>query len=315
MNLRKAKLMNTTGPPVDSANADAVDLPDTPLWHYTDTGGLLGILSNVDKKAENGRPGSETYKPVLRASAAQFLNDRRELVHGLNLVKDYLDVLVHNGSFVRDAKAETFFRAFCDTITKITDQTYDEFIHCSTISFSLDPDLLSQWRAYGHGTSGFAIGFDPAAFPRSSGRVHQGGLGLHQVQYTSDTLENPLLAAVDLFIEQTLERPEKAEKSPLYHAVRRMSYIAASVKHKGFAEEQEWRYVDSGRDQLPDFRSGATGLIPYRNLELPAESVVGLSVGPGPQQYENYLAARSMLRRYGYIEAAHNVQRSSSPFR
>lgn len=314
MDERKAKQMTTTDA-VDPPDADAIELPDKPLWHYTDTDGLLGILGHVDKKAEDGKPGSETYTPVLWASAAQFLNDQRELTHGLNLVKDYLDVLVHNGDFADSPGAEAFFRGFCDTIAEITDQTYDEFIHCSTISFSLDPDLLSQWRAYGHGTSGFAIGFDPAAFPRSSGTVHQGGLGLHQVQYTSDTLENPLLAAVDLFIDQTLNRPEKVKKSTLYGAVRRMSYIAASVKHKGFAEEQEWRYVDSGRDQLPHFRSGALGLIPYRNLELPIESVVGLSVGPGPHQYENCLAAKSMLYRYGYIEASNNVQRSSTPFR
>ncbi|MFI7172207.1 hypothetical protein [Rhodococcoides fascians] len=43
--------------------------------------------------------------------------------------------------------------------------------------------------------------------------------------------------------------------------------------------------------------------------------MVDLWVGPGPYQYENYLAAKSMLRRYGYVAALHNVHCSDTPFR
>lgn len=293
-------------------------LPDGPLWHYTDTAGLLGILRNVVDKPEPNVVGSGSYKPVLRATAAQFLNDRRELTHGLDLVMQHLRLWGERGLFMSNPAAETFVSKVCETIQSIIDRKYQRFLHCCTISFSQDPDVLSQWRGYGQGTGGFAIGFDPAAFPRSDGSdVHRAGLGLHEVQYLSDALEEPLIGAVDWFIAETMDPSLTKDPTPgnLYEAVQSLALIAASVKHRGFQEEQEWRFVEPGFFDVAEYRPGTTGLVPYRTVELTPAAVVGLYVGPGPHQYENHLAAQSMLERCGYTAAAANVQRSSTPFR
>lgn len=96
---------------VESANAEEIAVPEFPtetLWHYTNTAGLLGILNNVDKKAEDDKPRSGTYKPILHASAAQFLNDRRELTLGLELIKDGLVELGVRGSFDHTPEAKAF---------------------------------------------------------------------------------------------------------------------------------------------------------------------------------------------------------------
>lgn len=308
---------------VDAASAatppeQSVSLPDQ-LWHYTDAAGLLGILTNVGEKPDPNVVGSGSYKPVLRATAAQFLNDRRELTHGLALVLEHLRLWGGRGLFQSNPAADAFMRAVCETIQSIIEREYPHYLHCCTVSFSEDPDMLSQWRGYGQGTGGFAIGFDPARFPRSDGsNVHRAGLGLHQVQYLSDALEQPLISAVDWFIAETMD--PKFTKKPtdhnLHRAVQSLAFVAASVKHKGFSEEREWRFVQPGFFDVPEFRPGATGLVPYRNVtELTRDAVIGLYVGPGPHQYENYIAAQSMLHRYGYIAASYNVHCSDTPFR
>lgn len=153
------------------------EFPTGTLWHYTTPAGLLGILGNVDDKPEDGKPRSGTYKPILHASAAQFLNDKRELILGLELIKDGLVELGIGGSFDHTPEAKAFLQEIARSIQLIIDQKYPHIIDCSTISFSAEPNLLSQWRAYGQGTGGFAIGFDPKTFPRDSTPERIGGWG------------------------------------------------------------------------------------------------------------------------------------------
>jgi hypothetical protein len=314
---QKGKGVEATESLIDPDSAIA-PLPSEPLWHYTTAAGLLGILRNNDESA-----GPDRYNPVLHATAAQFLNDQRELTLGLGLMKEFLEIYADRQLFDHNPDAKTFIGAVCEAIQSIIDRTYPHYVHCSTISFSTQCDSLSQWRAYGQGTGGFAIGFDPSKFPRSHPLARQGGIGLQKVTYVTDTLEQPLLDAFNLFVAQALhDSPaEKPTDSAVNKAVQRLAYPAASVKHIGFCDELEWRFVEPGfglkrgDPNKPDFRIGAAGLGPYRPVALPADAVTGVWVGPGQYQYENYLAAQSMLYRYGYIEASHNVQRSSTPFR
>ncbi|WP_206509792.1 DUF2971 domain-containing protein [Rhodococcus sp. KRD197] len=314
--------MNESQPAVN--NIPVPPLPEAPIWHYTDTAGLLGILRNVDKTAEKGsRVG--TYKPVLHATAAQFLNDRRELTLGLGLVKEALDEFGGPGRqwFDDNPGAKNFLGQVAAAIQQIIDRTYPRYIHCSTISFSTVTDSLSQWRAYGRGTGGFAIEFNPSKFPRNSTSERRSGLGWQKITYVTDTLEGTLLDAFHHFVGQAMTDIRGPNPTPLAvnKAVQRLAFHAASFKHMGFAEENEWRFVEPGfghapgESNDPEFKFGAAGLTPYRAVELPADAVMSLWVGPGPYQYENYLAAQSMLHRYGYVAASRNVHCSSTPFR
>ncbi|MDV6297227.1 DUF2971 domain-containing protein [Rhodococcus aetherivorans] len=302
-------------------------LPET-LWHYTDAAGLIGILSNEDVAPTPGVVGSGTFKPILWASAAQFLNDRRELVHGLELVKGHIEEVIDppTGTIsplgtvtptLMNAKKD-FLRELCRAIDAVIERRYEAYIHCCTISFSEDPDVLSQWRAYGGGLGGFSIGFNTSQFPHSDGsRAHVGGLGLHKVSYTSDALEGKLLKAVKGYIDQLLLSPDtpKPTRTRVHREMQSLAFFAASVKHKGFEEEREWRFIEPGFFNPPEFRATPSGLIPYRKIELPASAVTGAWVGPGPNQYENYVAVQSLLHRLGYLAASYNVHCSETPFR
>ena len=303
--------------------------PPAVLWHYTDAAGLLGILANeVDNVPPAERlVNTRVYRPVFHATMAEYLNDSREVVHGLEIVRAWLQELFDRTSPPLDKKVRVFLSDLCDVIGQKADREYFALLHCHTVSFSERPDVLSQWRAYGRGTGGFAIGFDTQAFPRSDGSaMHRAGVGLHQVRYLEEgTLDGALTAAVDFFIDQVSRDatrwPEKQTPSRVNSALRSLGVAVASIKHPGFEEEEEWRFIEPAFLRPVQFRSNSGGLVPYRPVELgtegcsPCEAVTGVVVGPGPLQHENKLAAESMLQSYGYLNAARNVTCSSTPFR
>ncbi|WP_196250517.1 DUF2971 domain-containing protein [Rhodococcoides fascians] len=316
----------------DMSEFSPLEIPVNPpveLWHYTDAAGLLGILTNADHSVPSTDRTANTvvYRPVFHATMAEYLNDSREVLHGLEIVRGWMQVIPDRTSPSLDDKVRLFLSDLCNAIEQISNREYLALMHCHTVSFSERPDVLSQWRAYGGGTGGFAIGFDTRAFPYSDGSVmHRAGVGLHQVRYLEgDTLDGPLATAVDVFIDQvsrdSTRWPEKQTPSRVNRALRSLGIVAACIKHPGFKEEEEWRFIAPGFSGQVRFRAGSGGLVPYRTVGLgteqcrPSDAVTGVVIGPGPLQYENKLATESMLQFHGYFAAANNVTCSSTPFR
>jgi hypothetical protein len=177
-----------------ASKSNPTKLPDT-LWHYTTAAGLLGILGNevTPSPPDNAETGDVTitssdgftvsgsdFQAVFRATAIEYLNDHQELIHGLQFLKqaivDYAEKLeaINYGptephEIANPTDKVKFFRALCDCIDRIADRDYEHHIHCYTTSFSKKPDVLSQWRGYGGGTSGFAIGVDSSKLPKPLG--------------------------------------------------------------------------------------------------------------------------------------------------
>nr|AIU93436.1 hypothetical protein LRS1606.2 [Rhodococcus sp. NS1] len=296
------------------------DAPEI-LWHYTDAAGLIGMLSNEDESPTVGVVGSGTFKPVLWATAAQFLNDRRELVHGLEVVRNYIQAesthYLNHPNTPDPATKAPFFKAVVETLGNLISGDYEPMMHCYTVSLSEEGDLLSQWRGYSGGTGGFSIGFESSAFPTSKD-LFPNGRGLFKVHYTSNgDMPGDLQSATRNFLAMNSWYPDSPEPTPqlMNQWVQRLAIYAARVKDIGFKEEREWRFIESSETDLPDFRGGKLGLTPFRKVPLPRTAVKAVYIGPGPAQYENYLAAKALLRRYGYTEAAQNVECSKTPFR
>jgi DUF2971 family protein len=109
--------------------------PDKPLYHYTEQAGLLGIIG----------------KKQIWATHTPYLNDRREFMHAVDLVREEINDLLTS----RDHQTRSILQEMKDGISGI------ESMNVCVCSFSEERDSLSQWRAYGSGTSGFAIGFPP----------------------------------------------------------------------------------------------------------------------------------------------------------
>jgi hypothetical protein len=110
------------------------------LFHYTTGEGLIGIL-------ESGE---------LWATQVSCLNDSSEIRYALSMLRGFFTDKVTDPGLDLDEKF------VCERVVEDLSVdgalTSEWFVAC----FTEEKDDLSQWRAYGRGEGGYAIGFDNA---------------------------------------------------------------------------------------------------------------------------------------------------------
>jgi hypothetical protein len=262
------------------------------LSHYTDLPGLKSII-------ETGR---------LWASNVSFLNDRRELRHGLEATIEALKSLESaDGAWKR-----CFQRAVDDLDLGAIPNTY-------AICFCEKPDVLSQWRSYGGTEQNVSIVFDRS---RLQTMLASSEALLYPVVYgklkaPGQVTEHLLMHLNELLADEMAGRNySAAERMNRAHNI--VCNLLPQFKHLGFQEEREWRFVIQQPDLSDDvkFRASGNRLIPYlevgpsRKRKLPIRAV---RVGPGRDQALTKESIELFLRSRGY--QAVRVQLSDVPYR
>lgn len=153
-------------------------------------------------------------------------------------MNDYLEM--HWGYSIWEKAATELFpkvgKEFLDAV--------DEVIHFSGIKglllascFSLDGDVLSQWRAYADDGNGYVIGFKAADLLKLSIR----GLSVEYVEKKQiQEVEKVVKAIFD--IEQTVPEEERYGKD-FVEICTVLAFDLASYKNPAFSEEKEVRLV------------------------------------------------------------------------
>jgi len=105
------------------------------LYHYTSLQGLLGILSSR----------------TLWASSIFYLNDTTEYLGALAIAEILQD------RKAKEQPRDRFYKFLCGKkgFSLVWTLGGPPFV----ASFSEKPDVLSQWRAYTHGSAGVSVGF------------------------------------------------------------------------------------------------------------------------------------------------------------
>lgn len=320
------------------------DLPSN-LYHYTDGGGLLGILDNC----------------TLWATHAAYLNDAQETTYGLNNVVQELKKLSAElstppelsgddlwppqiqergwlGAAARWVTVKILISAV-ETLAKdrvaFLQQYAGPFVTC----LSEERDQLSQWRGYA-GEGGYAIRFDAEALRASVkdvearegadhpslGPLEMGARYVTKMRYSTEPefIRTGLLSFFRSLIEHlstkyAAEDPdftEAAFREVGQQIVRdRMAWIlgiAVQTKNPGFEEENEYRILMF--DDPNCFYPKAMGLVPRVFIGFKPSCVQEVMVGPGPNlelrkaSIEYY---RNTHEDYAHVE----VTESSTPFR
>ncbi len=298
------------------------------LFHYTDQGGLLGILNTND----------------LWASSYKFLNDSQEVRHFRQVLLG--ELLPHFAKAVSkaveqgriSAKEIDLFsgkdgiarRQATELIETLYRGTFEneregvEAVHPFFVSFcghereyEKNNGLLSQWRGYGAG-GGYAIEFDTH---KLTGHL-QAGLDNYEwaLSYIGDVVYGSHyseLGAVRSRIDKIIEvahRLFQGHENPIQQdTYEAFVNPATRIKHWGFHEECEVRVVvapilrksifDDGLIAEGKFkeilcRNSNRGIIPYvRLLEgidepLPIKKII---VGPSKDQDRKFDAVRFAL--------------------
>ena len=203
--------------------------PVPPLFHYTGAAAIRGIL-------QSGR---------LWASGAQHMNDWMEVVYGYDIIMNGLRELEDS------RKLPERSRAVLTNVLRLMDSPDSPFIDAYFVAFCEKGNLLSQWRAYA-GTQGFAIEFDPLVIKSELTLTTQAparNLRLAKVEYDPKKQRTSFRAMIEELCD-TIESTKfsKSRSNSLLPTLVEFSRMvlsswAATVKHPGFEEEQEWRVL------------------------------------------------------------------------
>lgn len=271
------------------------------LFHYTDAGGLLGMVQ---------------FKKLWLTSI-HYQNDSEEYYYAFNLVKDIL--------------INEYFSLAVDSLETSEDRMSTVF----SFSFSEEKDLLSQWRGYCP-NGGFAISFDREELNKI---IRREELTVAKCVYDKSEQRDFIINNIIGFTpEQYLEavRQTRVTDTPRMHYickylledVRRLSPL---LKHSSFSGEKEWRIFkkvqtsseakllsDSARNYIPantiKIRSRKNFLIPY--IEVPLDegsatvNIKEVVISPTPHKSLALDACKVLL--YGDRVTNYNAQVENS---
>lgn len=208
--------------------------PPEALYHYTDAGGLQGIV-------ESRR---------LRASDAIYMNDASELTYAQTLIRDVF-------SRFADELGDGDLNSIRDAVMQLYELPPGArpYIAC----FCRDGDLLSQWRGYDRGETGYALGFNlrETLFPQE----FAGRLFFVEVVYSQrrqeETIERSLAAwwstcssLLRSSVPQDFMFPTRNDEGhvvdpglALVALWDSLQWCLLGFKHEKFQEEAEWRII------------------------------------------------------------------------
>jgi hypothetical protein len=268
------------------ASRERLDADDRgPLFHYTSTDGLIGILSRGE----------------IWASSIRHLNDASEFVHTLGLAE------LSSSNVLANPEYHALDRYLIETLRFSHEVLPDTSRYVA--SFSKEGDLLSQWRGYCRAGAGYSIGFSVEALKYAAEqnvtktdspspwrllrceydqttqmKMLQGLLReTHDAFDNLDADDRKLYAQhmasnkAELVVPWDAEFGQGAEY-PTWITERAKAYmtsvneVAPAFKASAFHEEREWRVVSPlayGGFTDEEYRAGKYCPIPYTKFNLP----------------------------------------------
>jgi hypothetical protein len=273
--------------------------PSHPLYHYTDQMGFIGIIG-------------ESGESKIWATHTQYLNDRSEYLHAIDLVRKRIQACLISAH-------EVDRELLCEMESALMGI---ERVNVCVCSFSTERDSLSQWRAYGATTSSFAIGF-PGEFLAAVAEKEQWYLApcIYDVASQQEIVD----ALVQEVLNQNRARrksiPIDGDELPIGgNLIAYLHRYAPLLKDYSFRDEKEWRLISrplSCRSDAFAFRPGDSMLTPYYKLPLvDGEGHFRLHevvVGPTPNPKQAEMSVRSFLTRRSQRDVP--VMSSKIPYR
>jgi Protein of unknown function (DUF2971) len=283
------------------------------LWHYTTGQGAIDIITSG----------------TLWTTQVSCLNDSTEFTHASVVLRQAMVNLI-NDPAAPDDKRDLYRRRLeiSQAQTLPTAPNYPFFVAC----FSEDGDDLSQWRAYGGGEGGVALGFHPSNLLQW-GPENRMLLPVQYERNVQDEQARRVLDAVyDYFVQDVASRHqgERAECENQFFLAWGvwLNYLAPIFKNDAFRGEKEWRIVK--QVQLNDLNNlrqlkfrqrqsmisrhfplalGGSASLPCPHLPLSA-----VTIGPSRYKLISEESIRLLLITRGYDLNAVNVTSSPTPF-
>ncbi|SHH32198.1 DUF2971 domain-containing protein [Bradyrhizobium erythrophlei] len=275
--------------------------PVTEVWHYTTAQGLIAILNDgkmysTQISCLNDSLEQRYFGDLVHAGVKKLITTNNEQAVGILL--QAADNLLSNRDFA----------------------ALGHFVIC----FSEVEDDLGQWRGYGGGQCGYAIGFDYlklfSALPsiRADALLAPMNYDLARQTFVVDDL----LRNAQLFFTAGLSGRDVQRWANEFLAAfsGEMDIFACITKHPAFAAEKERRIItrlNNGETNLLEFRQKQTLLARHLPIDLRVSAgllpITRICVGPGPAQRVSQVSVGDLLIKAGYSDIP--VTLSTVPFR
>lgn len=251
------------------------------VFHYCDATGLYGILTSK----------------CLWASDIFSLNDASEVEYAMKLVAD----------------VSKEYPAVAPIVEKILDGTLMEMYRSWDVHvccFSSDEDSLSQWRAYGSGGHGFAIGLNRELLEEEA--RSRNDFTVVPILYSKEkqrTLVKEFWEGVSSLLTTFTPRTKS-----IAAILSRLVTLMIPLKHPAFADEHEWRIFTIRVDPTaPLFRPIRGAIVPYSRIGLKDEHFTRIVQGPTVHKKVGERSIKSFLIQNGLGHV--DVQSSEIPLR
>jgi Protein of unknown function (DUF2971) len=225
------------------------------VFHYTNTAGLLGILSSrtlfaTDYRflndASEGAVIRNLILPVFEKEVARILPKLAEK----GLLKGFYEF---HGESGRQQHAEGMYESLVKTANDMTPVFVLSFCRHENDSEMFADGLLSQWRGYGE-AGGFAIEFDELEldsllklegerFAYAGWRSRDVCYDKYEEVFDPKTYEGFAGESLRMMFEPIRDISEITGRANIDAIISKFVLMAPLMKHSGFREEQEYRIV------------------------------------------------------------------------
>ncbi len=276
------------------------------VWHYTTAEGLIAIL----------REGK------IFATQITCLNDNLEQRYFGDLCFEAMQPVMTSNT---DPNYAVLLKMADEALRNRDFATAWHFVSC----FSEIADDLGQWRGYGGGECGYAMGF---RFDGILDALKSRPTALFlPMQYADRShrlvVDDTLRMAKEYFLggiaAKGVKDVERWAREFLVAFSMQLDIFASTTKHPAFASEMERRILaplQEGEVERLEFRQKRTLLARHLPLDLTTEvdgveklPLTRICVGPGPAQRVSQVSVGDLLLKYGYKGIP--VERSAVPYR
>jgi hypothetical protein len=272
--------------------------PEGALHHYTSIDAVLGIAQTK----------------VLWASNAYYLNDSSEIIEAINFVRRVAEKVSHK----LPADESELLRQLHAWLPRL-ERPHGIFV----VSLSERWNDLKQWNSYTPFGKGVCLSFYPESVRDIAANAK---FRFAKCVYAKEEKEQRAKLVIEKTIESwrngfdtTKNGPKDQTFYPMFERLKgQFLSVFATLKHKAFKQEREWRliseYIPSDTDKRLSFRAGSSLLVPYIQVSLQSRTTLIDEITLGPTEHINLSmsAMGSLKSRYGLA----NVLRSSTiPYR
>ncbi len=265
--------------------------PEQIVWHYTSGAGLIGIIESgtifgTQVSCLNDATEIRYAAARLREALTERLAKLEDNDLGLKFIKSYIERLQDD-----------------DAVPNTAGLPY--FVSC----FSTLEDDLSQWRSYGGGENGYAIGIRVKDLFGTANSL------VVRVNYDKDThmaLATEVAEATDRFYrEGVIAAIENWDETFLAAWDSSLTQLAPIIKDPGFAQEKEVRIVHQLQiAEIADLRvlQRKTMMSRHFPIKFPSGGVTRhpripihrIIVGPSRHKEISRISVDTLLRTHGY---------------